>query len=204
MVSHRAWIGLHSLLRWRWLLAVAATAAVALITADRRPSGWMPARTILLPAHRYPDDCAGEPSLPPLLQVERDTRDPQRLHVHVLPGVDAKARLVVETDQPVQWDDGRAPSALKLRRGDAPKHFSMRAPLTDKSRPHRVRVGLVIEDEQGRPSLTVHEAVDLGPAKPESAKRTSVEVNGTNSLGLPVTASVPADAPTPVSKEAGR
>jgi hypothetical protein len=183
---------------WGWLAATGTHASFPNPAASHGPAA-------LLHDHRHSADaCAGEPELPAMLELEISKLDPRQLKVRVLPGMDAVARLEVESDAPsMNWVGGPAPAMMALARGGSARNFTLDvAPRHDK-KASRVRVGLVVEDEQGNISLTVHREAVVGGIE-ESDAPVSVETMGVSAEGLPVAARVPAGAPAPRIAEGGQ
>jgi hypothetical protein len=156
------------------------------------------------PGHGHEAVCFGEPEMPSLLTVERDKVFPERVHVSIHPELDGTARLSIDTDRPVQWVGAVGPATLQLRRGDAARGFALDVPRGEKAGPRRVRVGLTIEDDQGRASLTVHREIELDPPTPKQAAVGSTEMVGVAESGVAVSVRIPADAPVPVQAEVAR
>jgi hypothetical protein len=191
----RAWLGVRLSGRHFPMPAIAVV-LVLLALADGGPT-----------RHAYPIECTHEPELPPMLSVEPDPLDPDVVRVRVFAGLDATARLEVDSRQPVAWEKAPSQARLQLRRGDAERNYALRVATPDPSlasaNPRRVRVGLVIEDADGHPSLTVHKEVDLDPAIGLSSAPVSREIFGASAWGDPVLARVPADAPAPIFASTG-
>ena len=192
--------------RWRAGLLAALAVLGVLAGADRGP---VARREAFRSELQHPesalatDACAGEPELPPLLEVRQDPLDPELWQVQVVPGIEGLAQVTVETAQTAQWIGGRAPQTLRLTHDGARQSFGLRVVRTDKTRPARVRVGLTVRDDQGRIKLTAHKEMDPEPAAKTGAA-ISTEAPGITAQGEPVLARVPVDAPTPMQTEAGR
>ena len=153
----------------------------------------------------------GEPTLPPLLQVIRDAKDPQLFSVRVKPLIEGTARVRVHGRRAVEWVTPEPAAALVLRRGEADRVFQVRVletikPAADGSaaEPDDARIGLEYYDAQGRLVLTVDQPFPFAESKRDDAGASPTAViRGVSAGGAPVRGIVPADAPAPIVRESG-
>ena len=146
---------------------------------------------------RSPASPSGEPMLPKLLEL---TEEPTgQVQVKVIPAIEGRARLKVQSDRPTQWLDSAASGPMTLKKADAPQLRHLAIKRKNAKERVKVSVELVYEDDEGNPTLSVQQELTLGGdlATSETTSPPSATVSGTARDGVPVQARVPADAPAP-------
>jgi hypothetical protein len=147
---------------------------------------------------------AEEPTLPPVLQVIRDDKDPELFTVRVTPWIERTARLTVRGGRPVKWLTPPPTGPLTLRKSGPERIFRLRVPRADtttsrtqKNAGDAVRIGLTFLDAAGNVVLTVDEPLPMAKTGTKTTTTLPATTPGKSAGGRPVRSVVPADAPTP-------
>jgi hypothetical protein len=165
-----------------------------------------------MPEHRHADDGATvEPTLPPLLTIERDPTDSDIFRVQINPLIEGAVKIAVRGDVPYEWLTPPSAETLRLRRTDAPIILRLRIsaanvkPASADAPPSAPpRISLVFANDDGEIVMAVDEPLPM-PAQIDPSASTSTlrlqTFDGESTDGRPVRSIVPDDAPAPRVRE---
>jgi hypothetical protein len=150
-----------------------------------------------------------EPSLPPILAIDRDASDSSLFTLRLRPLIDGTAKVEILGDRAVQWVT-TAPTTMTLRKGQADRRYQLRlgkARARQGAKPQEqgpARARVTYMDAAGRPILVMDQPLPVLKAATSDVATTTATttpapqvIRGTDAGGAPIRAVVPADAPIP-------
>ena len=150
-----------------------------------------------------PQDAHDEALLPELLQLEIDSANPDLIHLSVLPSVEGQARLVVESDAPVQWMTPRPQGLMTLKRNASTQSYDLNVSAAKSMKAPRLKAELIFEDATGQAYMHVSRELEL--KGPKAAPVLSMaQPQALSASGRAVLAHTPLDAPVPTTQGGAR